>query len=452
LAVWLLGAMIVWSLFAVGGVYVWAGAPLMLGAALLAVLSRRAAHTASETRLLDASLVACVVVAAMDLVPLPQTLRAILSPQADDVRAARLVAPGDAHAWQAVAVSPQDTAYAIGLVLTALIAFFVARRLFRDGALRRIVRLCAFSGLAAAFLAIALSTTADPTLIYGRWPAIDAGARPFGPFVNRNHFATWVLMAGPLSAGYVAARLWAPAASDTRLSMRLLALARSGGTSVLWVGVSAVVMSLALVVSTSRSGLVAFAVSIGVGAWLVRARLTRRARVLALAATIAIAAVVLAYVNVHPLLARVDETLAVGAAERPRIWLETSRIIREFWLTGTGLGGYQTTIIVTQQSDRAVFINQAHNQYLQLLAEGGALLAIPVVVAAVAFVKLFRTRLAEDSSSTVWLRIGAGVAILGVAIQGLWETGLRIPANGVLFAIVAAAAVFPTDHTGSTRT
>ena len=176
-------------------------------------------------------------------------------------------------------------------------------------------------------------------------------------------------------------------------------------------------------------------------AWLARGRLTRKAGVLGLLAVIALAALVAAYVNVQPLLSRVDETLAVGAGGRPRIWQETLRLIRDFWLTGAGLGSYQTAMLVYQQTDRTVFINQAHNQYLHFLAEGGVLLTVPAVMAVVAFIRLFRTRLAQDTSSSVWLRIGGGAAILAVAVQGVWETGLRMPANGLLFAIAAAVAV-----------
>ena len=57
----------------------------------------------------------------------------------------------------------------------------------------------ALSGLMASLVAIVLHATADRTLIYGRWPAVDVGARPYGPFVNRNHFAAWLVMAVPLS-------------------------------------------------------------------------------------------------------------------------------------------------------------------------------------------------------------------------------------------------------------
>jgi O-antigen ligase len=201
------------------------------------------------------------------------------------------------------------------------------------------------------------------------------------------------------------------------------------------------VMTLALVVSTSRSGLVAFSVSLAGGAWLASGRLTRRAWGFSLLAALALVAIVAAYANVQPLLSRVDETLAVGAGGRPQVWQETVRLTRDFWPTGVGLGSYQAAMLVYQQANRTVFINQAHNQYLHVFAEGGVLLAVPAVMAVVAFIRLFRTRLAQDTSSSVWLRVGGAAAILAVAVQGIWETGLRMPANGLLFAIAAGVAV-----------
>src|SRR4029078_7137100 len=42
-------------------------------------------------------------------------------------------------------------------------------------------------------------------LMYWRWRPVDEGPDPFGPFVNRNHFATWAILAIPLCVGYLAA-------------------------------------------------------------------------------------------------------------------------------------------------------------------------------------------------------------------------------------------------------
>jgi O-antigen ligase len=437
---WFLVAMIVWPLFTVGGVYRWAAAPLMAAAAVLAVFAPPKPAASPDTRMLDTMLIGSVAASAVQLLPLPPAVRMAISPHADQIRAALYLQPIDAAAWQPISVSPASTAYAIGLVLSALVLFWTARRSCAVGMTQRIVRYVAFAGLVAALLAIAFKSSGDGSLIYGRWRPLDAGARPFGPFVNRNHFATWVLMAFSLAAGYVAA-VSGPRNSLPGVSGKLVAGLEWLGTSALWVGVAAIVMIIALFVSTSRSGLLAFGASVAGAAWLARGRLTRRTGALSLMVIVATAAIVAAYVNPQPLISRVEETVAVGAGGRPRIWQETVRVIRDFPLTGTGLGSYQTAMLVYQQTDRAVFINQAHNQYLHLLAEGGVLLSLPVAMAAVAFIRLFRMRLAEDVSSSVWLRIGGGTAILAVAVQGIWETGLRIPANGLLFALAAAVAV-----------
>jgi len=305
---------------------------------------------------------------------------------------------------------------------------------------RRLVRYVAFAGMLAALAAIVVRAAGDPALIYGTWPAVDAGARPFGPFVNRNHFATWVVMAIPLAMGYVASEIVA-ARPARGAAARVAGAFEWLGTSGAWVAVSGVVMALALVISTSRSGLIALVVSLMGGAWVARRRLTRTTALLSAVGLIAIAAIVAMYVDAQPLVSRLEETLAVGAGGRPQIWRETLRIVGDFWIAGTGLGGYQTAMLAYQQSDRAVFINQAHNQYLHLLAEGGLLLVIPAAAATVSFVWLFSTRLAQDTSPAAWIRIGGIVAVMAVAVQGIWETGLRIPANGLLFAVAAAVAV-----------
>ena len=38
-------------------------------------------------------------------------------------------------------------------------------------------------------------------------------------------------------------------------------------------------------------------------------------------------------------------------------------------------------------------------------------------------------------------RAGAVSGLMAVAIQSIWDTGLRTPANGVLFAVIAAIAL-----------
>jgi O-antigen ligase len=219
------------------------------------------------------------------------------------------------------------------------------------------------------------------------------------------------------------------------------------GSRGVWVAVSAAIMSLALFASTSRSGFIAFGVSLGFGIVLGRHRFERRTAVwLAVAAAILVA-FLFSYVRFEPLLERAEETLAVGTGGRPQIWSDTLTMINDFWLGGTGLGNYQSAMLIYQQTDRLTYVNQAHNQYLQILAEGGVLVVVPIALAVIAFIRLFVIRLNRDRSPSFWLRVGAVSAMIAVGVQGFWETGLRMPANGILFAVIAAIAV----HRPATR-
>ena len=122
-------------------------------------------------------------------------------------------------------------------------------------------------------------------------------------------------------------------------------------------------------------------------------------------------------------------------------------IVRDFWLTGTGAGTYQRAMFVYQRSSRAVYFNQAHNHYLQVAAEGGVLLVGAVILALAAFLRAARARLTADRSGLFWIRAGAACGLGAVALQSVWETGLVMPANAALAALLAALVVYerPTD-------
>jgi O-antigen ligase len=98
-------------------------------------------------------------------------------------------------------------------------------------------------------------------------------------------------------------------------------------------------------------------------------------------------------------------------------------------------------MLVYQRADRRIFFNQAHDQYLQFAAEGGLLLLLPLAWLAIVFARDAAVRLSHDTSSMFWIRLGALAAIVGVVVQSVWETGLRMPANALLLAVVAAVAV-----------
>jgi hypothetical protein len=107
-------------------------------------------------------------------------------------------------------------------------------------------------------------------------------------------------------------------------------------------------------------------------------------------------------------------------------------------------------MFVYQQTARDVLFNNAHDEYLQLQAEGGSALLIITLAGIVLVAKAGRARVSGDAGAHRCLRIGACAGLAGIAVQSIWEAGLRAPANLMLVAIVAAIAVRPIDRATTT--
>jgi O-antigen ligase len=167
----------------------------------------------------------------------------------------------------------------------------------------------------------------------------------------------------------------------------------------------------------------------------------RHGRAWLLGGIAAMAIVALAFANTSAVAKRIQDTFDRRSAGRVAIWRATLPIIRSFWLTGAGAGAYERAMMVYQPAPHETYFNHAHNEYLQFLAEGGLWLAIPGVIALGAGAICIRKRLATDRTAIYWVRAGAASGMIAAAVQSTWETGLRRPANTLLFAILAAVAM-----------
>jgi O-antigen ligase len=421
---------------AFAGAYRWTTVPLCAGVALLLAIARPSIGR-GPGRLLDWSLLACLLVVAAQLVPLPAPTRERLSPQAFAVdRVVALDAEPEIRPPHALSVDVESTAWALALGAAYIGLFWCARAIFSRGGVRTTVRGVAWLGLALTTL-VAVQRATSPTLLYWHWRPMSAGASPYGPFVNRNGLATWLAMAVPLLIGYAMARYQSQQRSDGGAVP-----GASIDSTQLWLGGAAVLMTGCLLASLSRAGILGGA--IGLMAFIVfsRKRMTRGGgiawMIAGLTAMVAMASV---YANMGKLAMRLQETTEQGTWGRPAIWRDTWRMASDFWLTGVGAGAFQRGMLVYQEGSRLFFFNHAHDEYLQLIAEGGLLIAVPAAIAVLAAVALMTRYLRTDRTAMFWVRAGAISGIIAVAIQSIWDTGLRTPANGVLFAVIAAVAL-----------
>ena len=85
-----------------------------------------------------------------------------------------------------------------------LVIFLTARRLLNSSGVRMFVRGLTAIGLVLSAIGLAQDASGQG-LMYWHTAPLQEGAPPFGPFVDRNSFATWVLLAVPLCSGYLVA-------------------------------------------------------------------------------------------------------------------------------------------------------------------------------------------------------------------------------------------------------
>jgi len=422
-----------WTLFALAHSYVLTAVPLVCGIAVLALL-RRPVVGHRSTRWLDFALILSLVAIGVQLLPVPSGLRGRLSPAAVAYdRAMRVGA--DAAADRPLSIDPAATLLALAVVAAVVVLFWTARTIFQHGSVRATTLAIASIGLVLSPLAILQHLIPLP-VIDQAWGVTVRGLRPYGPFVNRNDFAGWLIMALPLTIGYAVARMQSrhqPGESfepEAAVDSRAISL-----------GIAVCLMLAGLLFSQSRSGLLGAVAALVYFAWRSRRRLTAKRAAWALVVLGISLGVAATFADVDALSVRLQSSISEGLVGRLSIWHQTVPVVRDFWLVGSGAATYQSVMVPYQTMSRLFYISHADNELLQIVAEGGLLLGLPVMLTLVGGVQLVARRLREDRTAIFWLRVGAAAGMVAFFTQNMVEMTLRVPANAVLFAILAAIAV-----------
>jgi O-antigen ligase len=239
----------------------------------------------------------------------------------------------------------------------------------------------------------------------------------FAQFINKNHFAFLTEMAFGLVVGLVIGE-------RSRQTLIYLAFLPP-----LWVG---------LVLSNSRGGILAMLVQVVIAALLLTKRLVLRT-----ALVVALVAGVLAgtlWVGGDRLMSNFEQASSeVGVdttrqgASRNEIWRATLQLFAAHPILGAGLGGYWIAITAHHDASGTLTPQEAHNDYLELLASGGVIgLAIGVWFV-VSVVRLIQMNLWSSAGSIRAIRAGAVLGLAGVAVHSLVDFGLHLMGNTIVF-------------------
>ena len=273
---------------------------------------------------------------------------------------------------------------------------------------------------------------------------------PFGPFVNHNHFAGYLEMLAPI-----------PVALILRRAVR--------GELAFFYGFAAAMMGLAIVMSLSRGGMISlvaglmFVVAFGFKPStrrLARGRFGAResslgwpvavSRIGAIAVMLLTIGVGVWWVGADSVIRRLEKgELTLNATDkqpgketffysRGWIWRDTMAMIRDNWMTGVGLGAYPTAYAIYSTRDRISPVSQAHNDFLQILADGGIVGAI-IALWFIFLVARDTVRASRHRNPLIAATaLGCASGLFALMVHSLFDFNLQIPSNALLFLVLTS--------------
>jgi O-antigen ligase len=377
----------------------------------------------------------------LQLVPLPPGVHYLLAPgsaavwhPSDPASAALLVAVG-----RPVSIDPRATGAWLGMTggLCALALLAAPALGGHSRPIRAAWILVAAGTLVAVYGVIARTTFGS--LLYGHIPVPTVA--PFGPFVNKNHFAGYVEMPALLALGL-----------GRGLSRQAAAMAgapASGSPASLVAFAAAAAMVMAVLLSMSRGAALGLASGLAVfGVLDVMGSRRRRptGKVLVPAALVALVIAVLALVpgEVYDRLFKVRWREDSAAVFRLAIWKDSLRAWAASPVIGQGLGAFAATLPRFKTSAGLFAVEHPENEPIELAVEGGVIaLAAAAVGLAVALRRATRAIKGHRDRVLRGIVTGAVAGTVALAVHGLVDFNLRIPSNAAMFLAMMAIAVAP---------
>lgn len=320
------------------------------------------------------------------------------------------------------------------LLLSMLILSFLAAQAFRTLANWRsfawFVMILAFL---VAGLGILQHLTFNGKLYWFR--EMRYGGIPFGPFVNRNHFAGFVELVLPMA-------------------LVPLLLGRVRRERVIIVGILTIIPLSALMLSASRGGIISVGAEL---AFLLLVLVLRRmgGRHLVVGGMVVLLAfLTVSWLGVTQALSRFSklQTLEVTENKRSSMRHGTWQIFLDHPLLGTGLGTLQQVYPPHETLYDGKIVNHAHNDYLEVLAETGVAggLCCACFVGTL-FSGVLGFLQSGDTSFATTLRLCGFTACWGLLVHSLADFNLHIPSNLLLFLLMSLLATAEIRQLASGR-
>ena len=357
--------------------------------------------------------------------------------------------------WDAISADPYQTRFfVLQLMALTLAGVFVTRYANTEGRVMALVNVVIVVAVASAIFGIIRQTT--QTAVGFGLPLIkpDQG---FAQFVNKNHFAYLMEMAFGLVLGIILGG----GVKRERILVYVAALLP------IWT---------AFVLCGSRGGLIAMLAQFVIALLLFGVLLRRDppkaagSKLISLAQSLPATNVLLVmliagvlvgtlWLGGDQLANRIEESRneisasmddARQGVSRKEIWRVTLRMFAANPIAGVGMGAYWMAVPKYHDASGRMTPQEAHNDYLEILASGGLVATALVVWLAVVLFRRTKENVLSLNRFRRTISFGAAIGIAGVAIHSMFDFGLHLIINAVVFTTLVAIATSKSQWTRKT--
>ena len=316
------------------------------------------------------------------------------------------------------------------LKYSALLAlFFLCVQSFRTRAhWRNFVWFLLSFGFAVSLFAILQHFTFNGKMYWVR--ELQYGGIPFGPYVNRNHFAGLMELLIPPG---LAIQILSGERRDQLPLVTLFTLLPIG----------------ALFLSASRGGIISFVAEVAFLTILIVARRREKKVLGAAALVLTLGAILVSWLGIGAALDRFAsyKKLETSEGRRTEMLHDSLRIFEDHRTLGTGLGTLQEVFPLYESVYDGLVVNHSHNDYAEALAETGVIGGLcGMVFLVLLFSTAWKILNVEGDSRSFAYHAGALVACLGLLVHAGLDFNFHIPSNALIFLLESALATsaFPS--------
>lgn len=391
------------------------------------------------------------------LIPLPPFILEFLSPNAFKIHEANNYL-SDTDSWMSITVNPKSTLSEFFRYSTYVLFYILTVQLLKkkETLQTTVIVIAIFGGLLAFSSILQFYTTQDMVLWFRHVPR---NALATGPYVNHNHYAGLMELMFPVVLGLFL--FYRPRIGNTSLIKGIAEIFSQEKANIhILIGTSALLIVVSIFVSLSRGAMISTCLSLVIFTYFLLKRKISKGNTTLIISVTMLSALCIGWFGWDQILNRfasLKNAQGIIYEYRLDFWKDSQNIIANYKLTGSGMGTFSHIYPLHRSLKSESFLAHAHNDYLELLVEGGIIsFSVAALFLLTLFYKTYKVFAKRRDAFSIYIYIGSITAMVSILFHSFTDFNMHVGANGLWFFFIAGIAVSAANtgmrkHSSPTR-